>query len=135
MENWALAAVCDRCGGSTLRILVSACSAAWARGGCPAYADDDGFQLALAEHQRRQLAVVAVQLVADACFAANVCALRAQGVDVAVERARADAQLGGKLGGGGGAFAAVAQDVEQLEQAGGFGHGSFKLNGMDKTGG
>lgn len=90
---------------------------------CPAYADDDGFQLALAEHQRRQLAVVAVQLVADACFAANVCALRAQGVDVAVERARADAQLGGKLGGGGGAFAAVAQDVEQLEQAGGFGHG------------
>ena len=38
MENWALAAVWASHGGSTLRILVSACSAAWARVGsvCPA---------------------------------------------------------------------------------------------------
>ena len=88
--------------------------------GHPARAEDQGFELVLAEHQRRQREAGAQQ-VSDAGVAFDARALFAQRGDVAVQRAQAHAQLGGQRGAGDGP-AVGAQAFEQLQQAGGAGH-------------
>ena len=94
--------------------------------GHPARAEDQGFELVLAEHQRRQREAGAQQ-VADARVAVDARALFAQRGYIAVQGAQADAQFGRERGAGHG-LAVRAQAFEQLQQAGGTaGHGGAQI--------
>ncbi|OAS20844.1 hypothetical protein A5481_21060 [Methylobacterium platani] len=86
----------------------------------PAHAEDEGLDLLLAEHQRRQ-GEARAQDVAEARLALDRRSLRLEAGDVPVEGTQADAGLLREMPAADG-LAMAPQDLEQIEQAFGTGH-------------
>lgn len=81
----------------------------------PAHAEDESFDFRFAESEGREKKIMA-EHEAESGFATNVCTLLAQGVDVAVDGAQADAKFVRECVGSDG-MALLPQALQESEQA------------------